>query len=45
MLQAYCSMIKLKLCFDRSVTGGAIRATLTSNSLGIGNLIGSDGVS
>lgn len=46
MLQAYCcSMIKLKLCFDRSVIGRTIRATLTSNSLGVVNLISNDGVS
>jgi len=38
-------MIKLKLCFDRSMTGGTVRATLTSSSLGVVNLIGSNGVS
>lgn len=46
MFQAYCcSMIKLKLCFDRSVIGGTVRATLTSNSLEVVNLISNDGVS
>lgn len=45
MLQAYCSMIKLILCFDKAMPAGTVRPALSSTSQGVVNFISSDGVS